>query len=100
MPAIPGDLPSKARVIKEYWNDKLKGPLWAEMVNAIFPARFILNLFDSNVDCVVAGVLRAERKLATAIHVKNKALLLRSQNCMVSESRYITSFSITKMGSH
>ncbi|CAG8753045.1 35355_t:CDS:2 [Gigaspora margarita] len=35
MPVIHrGDLSSKSRVIKEYWNDKLKGPLWAEMVNA------------------------------------------------------------------
>ena len=36
MPDIPeGDLSSKARVVKEYWNDKLEGPLWAEMVNAV-----------------------------------------------------------------
>ena len=36
MPDIPeGGLSSKARVVKEYWNDKLEGPLWAEMVNAV-----------------------------------------------------------------
>ncbi|CAG8577113.1 8462_t:CDS:2, partial [Scutellospora calospora] len=97
MPAISErDLSSKARVIKEYWNDKLEGPLWAEMINASadknynllkkfkkliklfslelfngidkseiarirsFATRFILNLSDSNVDRVIAGVLRAE----------------------------------------
>ncbi|CAG8833328.1 35878_t:CDS:2, partial [Gigaspora margarita] len=73
-----------ARVIKEYWNDKLKGPLWAEMVNAVMDKNYdlltkccyILQNDNTSVDRVVAGVLRAERKLATAIHVKNKALIL------------------------
>ncbi|KAF0369753.1 kinase-like protein [Gigaspora margarita] len=43
MPAIPrGDLSSKARGIKEYWNDTLKGPLWAEMVNAVMDKNYDL----------------------------------------------------------